>query len=404
MKRSLLFGLLQLIAVVMFAQVSEEITFTHEGYPIHGTLTKPSATGKFPVIIICPGSGPNDRNGTIAMVGATVQCMYPDIVGDTLRTYKELAEGLTAKGFAVVRYDKIEYTYTNLGTITYKKLWLPFMSAIDYVRTRTDVDVNRIILIGHSEGGTLIPYAARLRSDITALINIAGARTPFDSLLAYQYRAFPRMCAQDTTQTDGIASQVLQYFSLIRSGNWNSSTPAFSGVPAAVWAQYTRIGDSVVINYNLASKPTLFLGLSRDNNVPIATEYNRFQREVTTPATFVQLPDVIHYMNPISDNHISSNVIDTIANWLQARSLAGIEERFSFVRSKLSVSYTEAEIKLSGSDDEVMTADVWDMNGRLLFTSQGPELIIQRSTIDKGMYVVTARGVRNNYVTKITVW
>ena len=74
------------------------------------------------------------------------------------------------------------------------------------------------------------------------------------------------------------------------------------------------------------------------------------------------------------------------------------------MKSKLTVSYSETEIKLSGLNDEVMTADIWDMNGKLVFTSQGSELIIQRSTIDKGMYIVTARGARNNYVTKITVW
>jgi hypothetical protein len=81
MKKNILFSVLQLVVALCFAQVSEEVTFTHEGYTIHGTFTKPASTGKFPLVVICPGSGANDRNGTIAMLGATVQCMYPDIYG-----------------------------------------------------------------------------------------------------------------------------------------------------------------------------------------------------------------------------------------------------------------------------------------------------------------------------------
>lgn len=400
MKKITVFSFLQLVVAFSFAQVSEEVTFTHEGYAIHGTFTKPSVTGKFPVIVICPGSGANDRNGTIAMLGATVQCMYPDIYGDTLRTYKNLAEGLTAKGFAVLRYDKIEYTYQNLGTVTFKKLWLPFTSGVDYIKTRNDVDVARIILVGHSEGGMLIPYASRLRNDITALINVAGARTPFDSLLAYQYRAFPRMCQQDTTQTDGIASQVLAYFSLIRSGNWNASTPPFAGASAAVWAQYTRIGDSVVINYNLAAKPTLFLGLGRDNNVPVTTEYNRFEKEITTPSTFVKLPDLIHYMNAYNESHASVALIDTIAYWLNSKGLAGIDEA-SVSRKKLAVFYGEKGIIFSSGDDELISAEVMDLTGKKLFRLDGPEIVLNRSNVNTGMYVIIAKGKQNSYITKV---
>lgn len=403
MKKITLFSLLQLVVAMSFAQVSEEVTFNHEGFAIQATFSKPATTGKFPVIVICPGSGANDRNGTIAMLGASVQCMYPDIYGDTLRTYKNLAEGLNARGFAVLRYDKIEYTYQNLGTVTYKKLWLPFTSGVDYIKTRNDVDVSRIILVGHSEGGTIIPYVARLRNDITALINIAGARTPFDSLLAYQYRKFPRMCGQDTTQTDNIAAQVLAYFSLIRSGNWNAATPPFSGVSAAVWSQYTQIGDSVVINYNLAAKPTLFLGLGRDNNVPVATEYNRFKQEVTTPSGFVMLPDLIHYMNAYNESNASVALVDTIVYWLNIKGLAGVDQ-LEVSKNKLTVDYMENEIKISSKEDKLMLAEVSDMMGRRVFTTQKEEIVLVKNEFVPGVYIVTVKGEKSSYAIKIRIY
>jgi hypothetical protein len=59
-------------ATLSHAQQAEEITFTHAGKTMYGTFSKPSATGVFPTIIINSGSGANDRNGALVMVGANV--------------------------------------------------------------------------------------------------------------------------------------------------------------------------------------------------------------------------------------------------------------------------------------------------------------------------------------------
>jgi uncharacterized protein len=402
MKKLLLLGLTFLMANIGYTQVSEEITFTHESYQIHGTLTKPATSGKFPLIVICPGSGANDRDGTIPMLGSSAQCMYPDIYGDTLRTYKDLAIGLTARGYAVIRYDKIEYTYTSLGTITFKKLWLPFESAVDYAKTRNDIDVSNIILVGHSEGGMLIPYVAHKRNDIKALINLAGSRTPFDSLLAYQYREFPRKCGDDTTQTDAIASQVLAYFTLIRSGNWNSSTPPFAGVSASVWAQYTHIGDSVLINYNLAAKPTLFIGLEKDNNVPVATEYERFKSEVTTPATFAKFPNLIHYMNPYNSKQASPEIAIQITLWLQSQGITGIEEQ-RISKNQLTVFQESDRIRLEVANDILTSAELIDITGKHIDSVIGDLLEFRISGLQSGIYFVTAIGEKRQYRHKIWI-
>ncbi len=402
MKKLLLTAISCLFVVLAFAQVSENIDFTHEGYTIHGTLTKPKANGVFPLIVICPGSGANDRDGTLPMYGASIDCMYPNLVGDTLRTYKDLANGLTAKGYAVIRYDKIEYTYTNLGAITFKKLWLPFASAVDYAKTRNDIDVANIVLIGHSEGGMLIPYVARQRTDIKALINLAGARTPFDSLLAYQYREFPRKCGQDTTQTDGIAAQVLSYFAAIRSGNWNSATPAFAGVSAAVWAQYTKIGDSVLINYNLNAKPTLFIGLEKDNNVPVATEYERFKKEVKTPATFMKLPGLIHYMCSLNSPEASQSLIDTIAYWLQSKNITGIDPVL-YDHQNIAVMYDLHAVTIRTEDDVLESAVVTDLTGRKIAVINGPEIILNKESFATGIYIITVKGNKQSYTTKVSL-
>jgi len=308
---------LLLLAAITQAQQSYNITFAHDGKTVFGTFTTPNGTGKFPTIIINPGSGANDRDGTFPVTSGNASCLYPGLVGDTLRFYEELSDALVDSGYAVLRYDKLEYTYpTNLGAITFHKLWLPVESAIDYIKTRNDVDTNRIILIGHSEGSSLIPFIAKGRSDIKALISIGGNRTPFDSLLAYQIVYIAQTCGGNVSQAQTQANQILSYFNIIRTNTWNGSTPTFLGAPASAWYDYVLATDSVVINYNINNLPTLFIGMALDVNVPPA-ELIRFQNEVTITNDFWSMPGLNHYMTPSNDPHVSTALTDTVIYWLR---------------------------------------------------------------------------------------
>lgn len=306
-----------LLATAAKSHQSYQVSFLHDGKIVYGTFTTPDGTKRFPTIIINPGSGANDRDGTFPMVGANINCLYPGLLNDTLRPYKELSDALVDSGFAVLRYDKLEYTYpTNLGSITFHKLWLPVESAINYVKTRTDVDTTKIVLIGHSEGSALIPFIAKGRNDVKALISLAGARTPFDSLLAFQIVKIAQICGGNVAQAQSQANQILSYFHAIRTNSWTSSTPPAFGVPASAWYDYFRATDSVAINYNLNNLPTLFAGMGLDFNVPPA-ELIRLQQEVSVTNDFWSMPSLIHYMTPSDNPHVSTALSDTIIHWLR---------------------------------------------------------------------------------------
>lgn len=317
MKR--LFSLLPLLIVFfrLDAQQSFQVTFNHDGKIVHGTFSRPDGSARFPTIIIAPGSGQNDRDGTFPMIGGNIPCLYPELLNDTLRPYKQLSEALVDSGFAVLRYDKLEYSYpTTLGTITFHKLWLPVESAIQYVKARSDVDTNRIILLGHSEGSTLIPFIAKNRTDVKALISIAGARTPFDSILAYQVVDIERRCHGDTITAKAQADQILYYFSVIRTHNWPPNFPDLLGVSPEVWYDYFQATDPVADNYNADHLCTLFIGMGKDINVP-PSELDRFRNEITVTDDFWSIPDLVHFMNPYDDPHVSETLTDTIVYWLK---------------------------------------------------------------------------------------
>lgn len=404
MKRSFAL-LLLLIAYQLQAQTtSVNVTFTHDGYNLNGRLQLPAAgkVGRAPVIIIAPGSGPNDRDATLAMNNT---CLYPDLTGKTLKPYKGLSQALADSGYAVFTYDKLEYTYTNPGAITFHKLWLPVESAITYLKTRSDIDVNQIVLLGHSEGSSLIPYIARSRTDIKALISLAGPRRPLDTMLAYQTVYFTQLCGGDVNAANAQADAILQYFGDVRTGNYNSSTPAFAGASADVWADYCHVVDSVSINYNLAAKPTLFIGLGSDINVPIATELNRFKNEVAN-ADFYSIPGLNHYLSTSNDPAVAEVVPDTIVYWLRRQSIASSVAILSKNDNSIALGVSGRKLYVTSQTDELSRINVYDVTGKIVLseTLEGNKATMELDECNQGMYIVEIKTVKAQKNFKVTLW
>lgn len=349
------------------AKTSLPVTFTHDSLTIYARLQLPDGAGKFPVIVIAPGSGPSDKDGTLPMVGSNIACLYPGLMGDTLRYYKGLSEAFSDSGYAVLTYDKVEYTYPTVSPITFHKLWLPVASAMAYLKTRNDIDTNQIVLLGHSEGSTLIPYIARTETGVKALISLAGPRRPLDSMLAYQLVYIAQTCNGSVAMATAQGNQILQYCDMVRTGNYTSSTPPMLGVSADVWADYLHVSDSVSINYNLANKPTLFIGLQNDINVPVATELSRFQNEVTIGANFYSLPDLNHYLATPTNPQVSEALTDTVIYWLRSRNIVPTNvSGLSNELNNISVTVQDGEIHFTSAKEMVQTVRITDMQGKLI--------------------------------------
>lgn len=321
MKKCILIGFFFVFNAVVNAQTNIPMQFMHVDRNVRGVLSLPAQPGPYATVVIVPGSGPNDRDGTALLVGGYAPCLYPQLVGQTLKPYKGLGDALVAAGYAVLRYDKLEFTYANnLGVVTFDKLWLPVRSAINFLKTRSEVDTNQIILIGHSEGSSLIPFVANGRTDVHALISLAGAMTPFDSILANQLVGFAQMCNGNVVQAQAEANQILNYFNVIRAGTPQLNTPPIFGVTAPEWRNYVLATDTVAGFYNAAAKPTLFIGLGADVNVP-PSELTRFQGAVTVTNDFWLLPNINHLLTTNSSPAFVQQIADTIVHWLGSRGI-----------------------------------------------------------------------------------
>lgn len=145
-----------------------EITFTSGDIVVHGSLRIPDgATAPAPAALLLAGSGPTDRNGDSAML--------PGPIG----TLRFLADALSDAGFASLRYDKLGSGVTALGPYEVDDIadlgFSVFVdAAADALRNlaaQPDVDSDRLIVIGHSEG-SLVAMALAVRDDTPTLTGL----------------------------------------------------------------------------------------------------------------------------------------------------------------------------------------------------------------------------------------
>lgn len=139
---------------------------------LSGTLTIPRSNKPCPAVILIAGSGPNDRNETI--------------FGH--KPFLVLADHLTKKGIAVLRFDK-----RGIGESTgdYKKcnsedFAADVLAGIKYLKTRREIDTSKIGLIGHSEGGLIAPMVASKSKDVAYIVMMAGPGVTGEEILYEQ--------------------------------------------------------------------------------------------------------------------------------------------------------------------------------------------------------------------------
>ena len=152
----------------------EEISFSNAtaGVSLAGTLTLPKGAGPFPAALLIAGSGPHDRDEALA----------------SHRPFLVLADHLTRKGIAVLRYDKrgIAKSTGSVDKATTLDLAADAQAAIAYLKTRKEIDPAKIALVGHSEGAMIAPLLASQSKDVTWVVLLAAPATIGEDTLLHQ--------------------------------------------------------------------------------------------------------------------------------------------------------------------------------------------------------------------------
>ncbi len=153
---------------------SEEVTFENKNANITlaGTLTLPKKKGKFPVVVLISGSGPQNRD--------------EELMGH--KPFLVLSDYLTRNGIGVLRFDDrgMFASKGNFKTATTFDFATDVESAVNYLKTRPEIDLKHIGLIGHSEGGIIAPMVAVKSKDVSFIVLMAGTGVSGADLLLRQ--------------------------------------------------------------------------------------------------------------------------------------------------------------------------------------------------------------------------
>lgn len=150
----------------------EEVTFASGGVTLAGTLTLPREPGPFPAVVLISGSGPQDRNETIA----------------GHQPFRILADHLTRQGLAVLRYDdrgvgKSTGAFDAATTLDFAE---DVRAALALLRKRPEVDARRLGLVGHSEGALVAPLVANRETDVAFVVLLASTGVTGEQVLYEQ--------------------------------------------------------------------------------------------------------------------------------------------------------------------------------------------------------------------------
>lgn len=157
-----------------FPYKSEEVTVRNgkDGINLAGTLTLPEKGNKFPAVVLVTGSGAHNRD--------------EEIMGH--KPFLVIADYLTRNGIAVLRCDD-RGTAASQGdhaTATNEDFARDTKAAINYLRSRKEINTKKIGIIGHSAGGTIAFITAAKDPSVAFIVSLAGAGVKGDSLMLRQ--------------------------------------------------------------------------------------------------------------------------------------------------------------------------------------------------------------------------
>ncbi len=152
----------------------EEVVYDNRNaeFKLAGTLTLPRSGGQFPAVILITGSGQQDRDEAVA----------------GHRPFLVLADNLTRRGIAVLRVDDrgIGGSTGNFSLATSEDFANDVLAGVEYLKSRKDIDPKQIGLIGHSEGGLIVPMAATRSQDVAFVVMMAGPGLTGEEILYLQ--------------------------------------------------------------------------------------------------------------------------------------------------------------------------------------------------------------------------
>lgn len=292
-------------------------------YPLNGILSLPeNCSSKVPAVVLVHGSGPTDMDEKVGN-------NYP---------FKDLAEGLSEKGIAVLRYDKRTFVYgkemkNETGLSVKEETMEDAILAADLLRKDSRIDSNQIFIIGHSLGGMLAPRIDAEGGHFAGIIIMGGSPRKLEEILMEQnndvlasLNMFLKMIAKK--QIAALSSKFDKIYTL--SDEEAKSTVVLGKYSRAYY--FKEMGEHPSINYlNVLDKPVLILQGDQDFHVSVDKDFKAYKDLLGEKpnVTFKLYPNLNHLFMPAVygeilkmkkeykvAQHVDKKVINDISDWI----------------------------------------------------------------------------------------
>ena len=248
-----------------------------------GTLTLPRGKGPYPAVLLIHGSGMQDRDETIQ--------------GN--KPFRDLAELLTERNIAVLRYDKRSFAhpeeFQKRQSVTIDDETVnDALEAVHFLRNAPEIDPNAIWLLGHSLGGMILPRIASKTSIPAGYLFLAAPARPLPDVLEEQgiYLLHQNSTLPETEKKKALAA--------LRKQTEILKNPTKTSLPGPMFAYWKDLSTYHQLSMaKKISRPMLFLQGKRDFQVqPHHLELWKNALNGKPDCQFLLYDDLNHLMLP----------------------------------------------------------------------------------------------------------
>jgi uncharacterized protein len=315
------------LATVMAREVrvrrdgDEQAYIPASGFNIGATISRPKpATGRMPAVILVGGLGRQDRDETL--YGVPV--------------FGYLAGALADAGYLVVRYDKRGVGQSggrveHAGIAEYAE---DVRGIVTWLKTRKDVDSNRIAVLTHGDGSAVGLTVAGREKKIRALgLLSAPGLTGSAFVLEQQQQALARRNESETDRAAKIALQKRVIDVVTTGKGWETLPPDVRRQADSPWFKSWLLFDPAVAMKKI-DQPVLILNGAFDLQTPpshgdrLAEMASSRKGSAGAATQKVVVPGVNHLLvtgpgelessDSIPPSALSPEVVAAIVTWLNA--------------------------------------------------------------------------------------
>ena len=299
----------------------EAVVVPAAGFNIGATLTRPQPAGgtpaptRLPAVILVQDTGSGDRDGVLSGIPTTGQ----------------LAGAIARAGFLAVRFDKRGYGQSGgrAESATFNDHAEDVRAVYRWLRSRPDVDRDRIAVVGHGEGGWLALLAASREGGLAAAGVLAAPSTTGQEVVLEQQRyALAQGNVPEAERTERIALQQRINAAVVSGRGWEGVSPEVRKQADTPWFQSLLTYDPARV-LNDVRQPVLLVHGDVDQQVPVShvDRLAQLAQRRSRAVDVVTVRGVNHLLVPATTGHVaeypslrdrslSQDVLNAVTAWL----------------------------------------------------------------------------------------